>query len=155
MAGEQMSQEVRKFCNDIGTTLWALEEGTPWSNKAGLIRPNCTLGSSRMQSERTCVNLTHQCVYGTTVWKDMQGLIISWLRMILSCMERHLTLQPWLKKPIYPPFASLDCTSGVTIVNILPLFPTTVKYLDGSWAPLEVKVMKWPNGFSRLMGELC
>ena len=33
MAGEQMSQEVRKFCNDIGTTLWALEEGTPWSNK--------------------------------------------------------------------------------------------------------------------------
>ena len=34
MAGEQMSQEVRKFCNDIGTTLWALEEGSPWSNKA-------------------------------------------------------------------------------------------------------------------------
>ena len=31
-----MSQEVRKFCNDIGTTLWALEEGTPWSNKAKL-----------------------------------------------------------------------------------------------------------------------
>ena len=36
MASEQMSQEVRKFCNDIGTTLWALEEGTPWSNKAEL-----------------------------------------------------------------------------------------------------------------------
>ena len=36
MGGEQMSQEVRKFCNDIGTTLWALEEGTPWSNKAEL-----------------------------------------------------------------------------------------------------------------------
>ena len=36
MAGEQMSQEVRKFCNDIGTTLQALEEGTPWSNKADL-----------------------------------------------------------------------------------------------------------------------
>ena len=34
MASEQMSQEVRKFCNDIGTTLQALEEGTPWSNKA-------------------------------------------------------------------------------------------------------------------------
>ena len=31
-----MSQEVRKFCNDIGTTLQALEEGTPWSNKAEL-----------------------------------------------------------------------------------------------------------------------
>ena len=34
MASEQMSQEVRRFCNDIGTTLQALEEGTPWSNKA-------------------------------------------------------------------------------------------------------------------------
>ena len=36
MASEQMSQEVRKFCNAIGTTLQALEEGTPWSNKAEL-----------------------------------------------------------------------------------------------------------------------
>ena len=33
---EQMSSEVKKFCNDIGTTLGALEEGTPWSNKAEL-----------------------------------------------------------------------------------------------------------------------
>ena len=31
-----MSQEVRKLCSDIGTTLQALEEGTPWSNKAEL-----------------------------------------------------------------------------------------------------------------------
>ena len=36
MASEQMSQGVRKFCNDIGRTLRALEEGTPWSNKAEL-----------------------------------------------------------------------------------------------------------------------
>ena len=36
MSGEQMSYDVRKFCNNIGTTLWALEEGTPWSNKAEL-----------------------------------------------------------------------------------------------------------------------
>ena len=34
MSGEQMSHDVRKFCNDIGTTLRALEECTPWSNKA-------------------------------------------------------------------------------------------------------------------------
>ena len=33
---KQMSSEVKKFCNDIGTTLRALEEGTPWSNKAEL-----------------------------------------------------------------------------------------------------------------------
>ena len=36
MSGEQMSHDVQKFCNDIGTTLCALEEGTPWSNKAEL-----------------------------------------------------------------------------------------------------------------------
>ena len=36
MSGEQMSHNVRKFCNNIGTTLRALEEGTPWSNKAEL-----------------------------------------------------------------------------------------------------------------------
>ena len=36
MSGEQMSSEVKKFCNDVGTTLRALEEGTPWSNKAEL-----------------------------------------------------------------------------------------------------------------------
>ena len=36
MSGEQMSSEVKKFCNDIGTTLRALEEGTPWSNTAEL-----------------------------------------------------------------------------------------------------------------------
>ena len=34
MSGEQMSNEVRRFCSDIGTTLQALEEGTPWSNRA-------------------------------------------------------------------------------------------------------------------------
>ena len=36
MSGEQMSHDIQKFCNDIGTTLQALEEGTPWSNKAKL-----------------------------------------------------------------------------------------------------------------------
>ena len=36
MSGDQMSSEVKKFCTDIGTTLRALEQGTPWSNKAEL-----------------------------------------------------------------------------------------------------------------------
>ena len=36
MASKQMSLEVQCFCNDIGTTLQALEEGTPWSNRAKL-----------------------------------------------------------------------------------------------------------------------
>ena len=35
-AKEQISQDVHNFCNTIGTTLRALEEGTPWSNKVEL-----------------------------------------------------------------------------------------------------------------------
>ena len=36
MASEQTLAEVKQFCNTIGTTLRALEEGTPWANKAEL-----------------------------------------------------------------------------------------------------------------------
>ena len=36
MAKEQTSAELKGFLNDIGTTLHALEEGTPWANKAEL-----------------------------------------------------------------------------------------------------------------------
>ena len=35
-AGEQTSQELRRFCSEMGTTLRVLEEGTPWANKAEL-----------------------------------------------------------------------------------------------------------------------
>lgn len=35
-AREQKSQELRKFCNEIGTSLRILEEGTPWANRAEL-----------------------------------------------------------------------------------------------------------------------
>jgi len=36
MSGEQTSGPMRKFCQEIGTTLRILEEGTPWANKAEL-----------------------------------------------------------------------------------------------------------------------
>ena len=35
-APEQKSIDLRKFLNDIGSTLKVLEEGTPWANKAEL-----------------------------------------------------------------------------------------------------------------------
>ena len=42
----QKSAVVRKFCNKIDTTLRALEENTPWSNKAelyiGIIKEEAT-----------------------------------------------------------------------------------------------------------------
>ena len=36
MASEQLSFGVKQSCNAIGMMLRALEEGTPWSNKAEL-----------------------------------------------------------------------------------------------------------------------
>ena len=36
VSGEQTSDKLRKFLNDIGTTLRLLEEGTPWANLAEL-----------------------------------------------------------------------------------------------------------------------
>jgi hypothetical protein len=36
MAGEQTSQNLRTFCNEIGTTMRVLEEGAPWANNAEL-----------------------------------------------------------------------------------------------------------------------
>ena len=36
MAGEQTSHSLRRFCQEIGTTMRVLEEGTPWANKAEL-----------------------------------------------------------------------------------------------------------------------
>jgi hypothetical protein len=35
-SGEQTSHALKLFCNEIGTTLRALEEGTPWANRAEL-----------------------------------------------------------------------------------------------------------------------
>jgi hypothetical protein len=36
MCGEHMSKEVKVFCNEIGSKLRTLEEGTPWATKAEL-----------------------------------------------------------------------------------------------------------------------
>ena len=35
-SGKQTSLEVKHFCQDIGTSLRVLEEGTPWANRAEL-----------------------------------------------------------------------------------------------------------------------
>ena len=50
MAKEQVSQDVRNFCNTIGTTLRALEEGAPWSNKAELY--------IKLMKEAVCKDMT-------------------------------------------------------------------------------------------------
>ena len=55
MAKEQTSDEMKNVCRDIGTSLCALEEGTPWANKAelyiGLLKESIW---KDMQSQTLC-----------------------------------------------------------------------------------------------------
>ena len=53
-AGEQTSQAMRKFCTEIGTTLRALEEGTPWANKAELYIGLIKAAVSKDMKESNC-----------------------------------------------------------------------------------------------------
>ena len=53
MAGEHLTPEVKHFCNTIGTTLRALEEGMPWLNKAEL---NIKLMKESMRKDMKSAN---------------------------------------------------------------------------------------------------
>ena len=70
MSGKQMSSEVKKFCNDMGTTMRALREGSPWSNKAELY-----IGLIKKQSEKTCTNQILHCGFGIIVLRGEPGLL--------------------------------------------------------------------------------
>ena len=145
-----MSHDVRKFCNDIGTTLQALEEGTPWSNKAklyiGLLKEAV---QKDMRESNSPMTLWDYCVERRARINNLTA------RTTLSYMEQRLILQPWLRRVTYHPFVNSVGMSGVTIVNKQLLFPTIMKSLEESWAPPEVKAMRWPNGYSRPTGTLC
>ena len=68
MSGEQMCSEVKKFCNDIGTTLRALEEGTPWSNKDELY-----IGLIKEAVRKIWMNQILHCVFGIIVLRGEPG----------------------------------------------------------------------------------
>ena len=144
-----MSLEVRKFCNNIGTTLWALEEGTPWSNKAelyiGLLKEAV---QKDMRESDSPMSLWDYCVERRARINNLTAKD----NFKLHGMTPHTaTLAEEGDISSLCQFGWYECA---TIVNKLLLFPTIVKYLDKSWALLEVKAMRWPNGFSRLMGGL-
>ena len=53
-AREQKSEEVKKFCHEIGTTLRVLKEGTPWANKAELYIGLIKAAVSKDMKESNC-----------------------------------------------------------------------------------------------------
>ena len=149
MSGEQMSSEVKKFCNDIGTTLRALEEGTPWSNKAELY-----IGLKRKLSGKTCANRILHCVCGITVLRGEPGSITLQLRMHSSSMDPLPTQSPLVMKVTFPTCVSMDGMNGVTSGITLQHSPATRKFWEEYLALPEELVMRWLNGYSRRMAEL-
>ena len=149
MSGEQMSSEVKKFCNDIGTTLRALEEGTPWPNKAELY-----------------IGLIKEAVR-----KDMREMN-SPLCLWDYCIERRARINNLTAKNAFKlhgstphtvstgdegdisTCASMDGMNGATSGIKLQHSPTTRKFWKEFLALPEELVMKWLNGYSRRMAEL-
>ena len=149
MSGEQMSSEVKKFCNDIGTTLRALEEGTPWSNKAELY-----IGLIKEAVRKTCMNQTLHCVFGIIVLRGDPGSITLQPKMHLGSMDPLLTHLPLVMKETFQICANMRGMNGVTSEIKQQHFPTTKKFWGEYLAQPEEHAMKWPNGYSRQMAEL-
>ena len=141
MAKEQVSQHVQNFCNTIGTMLRALEEGTPWSNKAELY-----------------IKLMKEAVR-----KDVKESNCP-LRFWDYCLERrvriyNLTSRDHIKvrgsKPHTETFGEQGDISNLCqfrwyqwcyFRNHKAPFPITKKCLGVSLVPPEGKVMNYHNG---------
>ena len=147
MSGEQMSSEVKKFCNDIGTTLRALEEGTPWSNKAELY-------IGLIKEAKTCAKRILHYVFGITVLRGEPGSTILQLRMHSSFMDPLPTKLPLVMKATFQTCVSMDGMNGVTSGIKLQHSPITRKFWEEFLALPEELVMKWLNRYSRRMAEL-
>ena len=109
MSGEQMSSEVKKFCNDIGTTQRALEEGTPWSNKAELY-----IGLNKEAVRKTCMNQILHFVFGITVFRGEPGSITLQPRIHSGFMDPLPTHLPLVMKATSQTYVSIDGMNGVT-----------------------------------------
>ena len=146
MSGEQMSSEVKKFCNAIGATLRALEEGTPWSNKAELYH--------RLGKE--------------TVRKDMHKSN-SPLCFWDYCVERRARINNLAAKDAFRLHGSATHTGDEGDISNLcqyawyewryfrdqtVAFPDNKEVLGRVLGPEEEQAMKWTNGYSRQMAEL-
>ena len=137
MSGEQMSSEVKKFCNDIGTTLRALEEGTPWSNKAelyiGLIK--------EAVRKDMCESNSPLCFWDYCVERRARINNLT-AKMHLGFMDPLLTHLPLVMKETSQICAIMHGMNDVT------------SEMEEYLAQPEEQAMKWPNGYSRQMAEL-
>ena len=150
MSGEQVSSEVKKFCNDVETTLRAIEEGTPWSNKAelyiGLIK----------EAVRKAMHESNSllCIFGLIVLREELGPTTLQPKMPLGSMDPLPTQLQLVMKETSQICVNMHGMNGVTSEIKQQPFPATRKFWAEYLAQPEEQAMKWPNGYSRQMLEL-
>ena len=123
MSGEQMSSEVKKFCNDIGTTLRALEEGTPWSNKSELY-----IGLIKEAVRKDMCESNSPLCFWIIVLRGEPGSITFQPKMHLGSMDPLLTHLPMVMKETSHTYANMHGMNGVTSEIKHQHFPTTRKF---------------------------
>ena len=142
MAKEQVSQDVRNVCNTIGTTLQALEEGTPWSNKAELyiklmkeaVRKDMKEANCPLRFWEYCLDRQVQ-IYNLTSHDHIRvrGATPIWKLSV--------------NRGIFPTYVSSVGTTGVIFEITRPPFLTTKKCLVVSLAQLKGKGMNYRSGY--------
>jgi hypothetical protein len=112
MSGEQMSRQDKKFCNDTGTALRALE-GNPWSNKAELyighikeaVRQDMEGSDSPMVFWEYCLEMRAR-IHNLTASPTS------------NFMELMPTLSPLERRETYLTFVNLLRMTGVTYCSL-------------------------------------
>ena len=148
MSGEQMSSEVKKFCNDIQTTLRALEEGTPWSNKAeiyiGLIKEAVR---KDMHESYSPLCFWDYCVerrarINNLTAKDafrLHGTTPDTITLVMKVMSQVC--------------ANMHGMNSDTLENKQQPFPATKKFWEECLAHQEEQEMRWPSGYLKQIAE--
>ena len=142
MAREQVSQDVQNFCNTIGTTLRALQEGTSWSYKAELY--------INLMKEAICKDMREaNCplwFWDYCLEHRVRIYNLSSCDHIKICGSNpHMELL--VSRGISPIYANSVGTTGVIFGITRPLLLTTKKYLAVSLGQPEGKGMNCHSGY--------
>ena len=142
MAKEQVSQHVCNFCNTIGTMLHALEEGTPWSNKAELYIKLMKEAIRKDMREANC-----PLCFGIIALNAECGSITLHPLATLKFMEAIPTWKLLVSRGISPTYVNSIGMTGVIFGITRPLFLTTKKYLVVSLDQPKGKEMNYCSGY--------
>ena len=148
MFGEQMSSEVKKFCNDIGTTLRAFEEEEPWSNKAelyiGLIKEAVR---KDMHESNSTLHFWDYCVERRARINDLTAQ---------DAFRLHGTTPQTITTGDEGDISNLCQYARYEWCYVreqAPAFPNNKKFWEESLAKQEEQAMKWPSGYLKQRAE--